>query len=86
MSEMTEIPPGAPQRTTVALVAIISSFFGGWGIHKFMLNMTTPGIITAVLSCCGVGSIICLIEGIIYLTKTDQEFYQVYVVEKKEWF
>jgi hypothetical protein len=26
------------------------------------------------------------IEGIIYLTKTDEEFYQTYVVEKKAWF
>jgi hypothetical protein len=35
---------------------------------------------------CGIGSIIGLIEGIIYLTKTDQEFYQTYMVEKKAWF
>ena len=27
-----------------------------------------------------------LIEGIIYLTKTDEDFYQTYVVEKKAWF
>jgi hypothetical protein len=27
-----------------------------------------------------------IIEGIIYLTKSDEEFYEVYMVEKKEWF
>ena len=27
-----------------------------------------------------------LIEGIIYLTKPDDEFYQTYAIEKKEWF
>ena len=27
-----------------------------------------------------------LIEGIIYLTKTDEEFNRTYVEEKKEWF
>jgi len=27
-----------------------------------------------------------LIEGIIYLTKSDAEFYQTYMVGKKEWF
>ncbi len=74
--------PG-PSRTTVGIVAIL---LGGLGIHKFMLGMTGPGIITLVLSCCGVGGIIGLIEGIIYLTKTDEEFYQTYVVEKKQWF
>jgi TM2 domain-containing membrane protein YozV len=30
-------------------------------------------------------SVIGLIEGIIYLTKSDQEFYQTYVVGKKAW-
>ena len=30
--------------------------------------------------------IIGLIEGIMYLTKSDQEFYQIYVVQKKDWF
>ena len=27
-----------------------------------------------------------LIEGILYLTKTDADFVQTYLVEKKEWF
>jgi hypothetical protein len=42
---------------------------------------------------CGIGApltvvmpIIGIIEGIIYLTKTDAEFYQLYVVQKKQWF
>lgn len=30
--------------------------------------------------------IMALIEGIIYLTKTDEEFHQLYEVEKKQWF
>jgi hypothetical protein len=30
--------------------------------------------------------IIALIEGIIYLTKSDEEFEQTYVVGKKPWF
>jgi hypothetical protein len=39
---------------------------------------------------CGFGGaviwIIGLIEGIIYLTKTDQEFVDTYIANKKEWF
>lgn len=31
-------------------------------------------------------SLIALIEGIIYLTKSDEEFERTYVVNKKEWF
>ena len=30
--------------------------------------------------------VIGLIEGIIYLTKTDEEFYNIYVANKKAWF
>jgi TM2 domain-containing membrane protein YozV len=30
--------------------------------------------------------IIGMVEGIIYLTKSDAEFYQLYVVQKKQWF
>jgi hypothetical protein len=39
---------------------------------------------------CGIGgivfSIVGLIEGIIYLTKSDEDFYKTYGVEKKGWF
>jgi len=35
---------------------------------------------------CGFGSIIGLIEGIIYLTKTDEEFVSTYVDGDKAWF
>ena len=44
----------------------------------------TKRLITLVT--CGLGSVIGLIEGIIYLTKTDPEFYQTYMVERRAWF
>lgn len=65
---------------------------GALGIHKFILGLTTPGVIMLLVSVltCGIGAIamgiIGLIEGIIYLTKSDEEFYQTYAVEKKGWF
>jgi len=30
--------------------------------------------------------IVGVVEGIIYLTKTDQDFYEAYAVQKKAWF
>ncbi len=33
-----------------------------------------------------VTGLIGLIEGIIYLTKSDEQFYQTYIVNKKTWF
>lgn len=31
-------------------------------------------------------AIIGIIEGIIYLTKTDEDFYNTYVIGRKNWF
>jgi TM2 domain-containing membrane protein YozV len=74
------------------LAGILGIILGGLGIHKFVLGYTTPGIImllVSVLSCSiayPVMHVIGLVEGIIYLTKSDKEFYETYIVEKKEWF
>jgi TM2 domain-containing membrane protein YozV len=59
---------------------------GGFGVHKFILGYTVPGIITLVLGFCGIGWLIGFVEGIIYLTKTDEDFIQTYQIGKKEWF
>jgi TM2 domain-containing membrane protein YozV len=71
---------------------ICGILLGALGIHKFILGLTTPAIImllVTVLSCGFGGAVmglIGLVEGIIYLTKSDDEFYQLYAVEKKGWF
>ncbi len=71
---------------------ICGILLGGFGIHKFILGLTTPGMImllVSVLSCFLLAlpmHIIGMIEGIIYLSKSDEDFYQTYIVGKKEWF
>jgi len=65
---------------------------GSLGVHKFVLGLTTPGVIMLLVSVltCGFGAIpmsaIGLIEGIIYLSKSDEDFYDIYIVGKKGWF
>ena len=80
------LPPDISQKKLIA--GLLGILLGGLGIHKFYLGLTTPGIIQIVITVvtCGFGSILGLIEGIIYLTKTDADFYQTYVVGKKAWF
>ena len=58
------------------------------GVLAIVLGYTQEGIIQLIISIvtCGLGGVIGLIEGIIYLTKTDEEFYQTYQVGKKGWF
>jgi TM2 domain-containing membrane protein YozV/DNA-directed RNA polymerase subunit M/transcription elongation factor TFIIS len=77
------------QKMAAGLCAI---FLGAFGVHKFILGMNRQGILlllVTVLSCgvaYGVTHVIGIVEGIIYLTKTDEEFHELYIVEKKEWF
>ena len=74
------------QRVAAGVLAIL---LGGLGVHRFILGDALGGILRIVISCvsCGtVGSIIGLIEGIIYLTKSDEDFVQIYQIEKKAWF
>jgi TM2 domain-containing membrane protein YozV len=80
-------PQFKPENKRV-IAGITGILLGGLGVHKFILGYTNEGIIQIVISICtcGVGSVIGLIEGIIYLTKTDEEFYHMYQVNKKGWF
>jgi TM2 domain-containing membrane protein YozV len=84
--------PGAEKKLAAGLCGIL---LGGLGIHKFILGYNTEGIIMLVVSIagwflCGIPSIVVaiigIIEGIMYLTKSDQEFVQTYIVNKKPWF
>jgi len=76
------------QENKKILAGVLGILFGSLGIHKFILGYTKEGIIQLVISfvTCGIGSFIGFIEGIIYLTKSDEEFYQTYQVGKKPWF
>ena len=74
---------------------LLAIFLGGLGIHKFYLGYTVPGVILLLITCFGwlllffsniVIAIIVLIEGIIYLTKSDEEFEQTYVIGNKPMF
>ncbi len=70
------------------IAGILAIVFGSLGIHKFILGYTKEGIIQIIASVvtCGIAGIIPFIEGIIYLTKSDEEFYNTYQVGKKPWF
>ncbi|MCD4653559.1 TM2 domain-containing protein [bacterium] len=81
------------------LVGVLAIVVGMFGVHKFlldyqkegfiMLGVTIGGILT---SCFLFGlpmfamGIIGLVEGIIYLTKSDEEFYEMYIKNQKTWF
>ena len=78
------------------LAGVLAILLGGFGIHKFVLGYTKEGVIllaaTIILGVLSFGLlswliwVFTLIEGVIYLTKSDEEFYNTYHVGKKPWF
>jgi TM2 domain-containing membrane protein YozV len=83
---------GADNKLAAGICGIL---LGAFGVHKFILGYTNEGVIMLVTSLvgfalCGIPtaviSIIGLVEGIIYLTKSDEEFVTTYVQNKKGWF
>ncbi|MDD7884715.1 TM2 domain-containing protein [Flavivirga sp. 57AJ16] len=78
------------------LAGVLAIVLGPFGIHKFILGYNKEGIILLAVTfilgfiTCGLGAgltgLIGLIEGIIYLTKSDEEFYNTYQVGQKPWF
>lgn len=84
---------GANKKMPAGILGIL---LGGFGVHKFYLGYNTEGIImlaawvVGMFLTCGLASIavgiVGLVEGIIYLTKSDEEFVRTYVQGKKAWF
>lgn len=82
------------------LCGILAIVLGAYGVHKFILGYQKEGIIMLACSLVGiVGSVICfpviltiaasvvgIVEGIMYLTKTDEEFERIYMIGRKPWF
>ncbi|MGX1931348.1 NINE protein [Flagellimonas sp. 2504JD4-2] len=78
------------------LAGILAIVLGGFGIHKFILGYNKEGIILLVCTIilgvvtCGIANmivwVVTVVEGIIYLTKSDEEFYNTYQVGRKPWF
>jgi len=65
---------------------VLGILLGGLGIHKFYLGYMKEGLIQIALSfLLGLGAILGLVEGIIYLTKSEEEFDKMYVEGKKGW-
>ena len=74
------------KRIAAGILAII---LGPFGIHKFLLGYTKEGIIWLFLSLISFATLtglLGLIEGIIYLTKSDEEFIKTYQIGRKPWF
>ena len=75
---------------------LLAIFMGIFGVHKFYLGCNQAGFIMLAVSIIGgiltfglaaaVIEVISLIEGVIYLTKSQTEFDRIYVLHQRDWF
>jgi TM2 domain-containing membrane protein YozV len=87
---------GAISGKSKVAAGLLGIFLGSLGIHKFYLGYSKEGVImlviclVSILPTLGLGpaaiGLIGFIEGIIYLTKSDEEFTQTYIQNRKGWF
>ena len=80
------VPEDTANKKMVA--GLLGILLGSLAIHKFYLGFTGTAVIQLLVSIftCGLGGWIGIIEGIIYLTKSDEDFHRQYVIEQKQWF
>lgn len=90
ISGLSDGPPS--KRILAGVLAIV---LGTLGVHKFVLGYTFEGFVMLLVGtvgafCFGIGCtatfVVGVVEGIIYLTKSDAEFHATYELGKKGWF
>ena len=85
-SKLTE---ASNKKLAAGLLAI---FLVSFGVHKFVLGYNTAGLIMLLVTVLTFGlagfvmGVVGIIEGIIYLTKSPEEFESIYLQNSKEWF
>jgi len=66
------------------VAGVLAILLGGLGVHKFYLGKLGQGVLYLLFSWTGIPSIIGLIEGILYLFKSDEEFNREYNVVSED--
>jgi len=89
-----------PGHKSPIVAGLLALFLGGFGVHKFYLGYNTQGVILLVTTVVSwmltfviigliplmIIGVVCLIEAIIYLTKSEADFNAIYVDGQKPWF
>lgn len=77
------------------VAGVLAILLGSFGLHKFYLGYNGAGLVMLLCSLLGwmlffipngIVGLIALIEGLIYITRSDEEFHQRYEVERRAWF
>ena len=89
------IEQGASVFSKRLIAGLFGIILGVFGVHKFFLGFIKQGVIMLVISLLGfillglptsIIALIGLIEGIIYLARSNEDFEQNYIQGNKGWF
>jgi TM2 domain-containing membrane protein YozV len=58
---------------------LLALFLGGLGAHKFYLGQVGMGLLYLVFCWTGIPAIVALVEAILYLLASDEDFQKKYV-------
>lgn len=60
------------------IAALLAIFLGLFGVHKFYLGQKTAGIVYLIFFWTGIPEILGIIEGVIYLFTSEENFNRKY--------
>lgn len=69
--------PKTGEKSKIA-AGILAILLGGLGVHKFYLGKMGQGLLYLCFSWTMIPSLIAIVEGIIYLTQSDEDFEEKY--------
>ena len=76
------------------VAGLLGILLGSFGIHKFYLGHNQEGVILLVMGTVGwilvlpgiAAIFVGVVEGVIYFSKTDEEFEEIYINGDRRWF
>ena len=78
-------PPNSSEAVSKkTLCGIMAILFGGFGVQYYIIGKIGGGLVTLLLTMvtCGLWSLLTLVQGILMLTMSDEEFYRKYVASQ----
>lgn len=73
-----------PREKSRMLAAALGIVLGFTGAHHYYLGSVAAGLLTMATSCCGVGLVVGIVEGVMLLVMSDEEFEAKYIDRRPE--
>lgn len=82
--DYSDIDPTWPYKNKIA-AGVLAILLGGIGVHKFYLGKIGVGILFVAFSWTGIPAVIGIVQGIIILTQSDEDFQMKNKVQIERW-